>query len=399
MELKVGYKKTEIGVIPVDWEVEIVNNISNVKSGKRLPKGNYLLDTKNKYPYIRVKDMFIGGVSLNEIKYVPENIYPAIKNYRIFKDDIFISVAGTLGIVGKIPIQLDGANLTENANRLTDIKSNREFLLYVFTSDLIQNRIEEERTLGAQPKLALTRIRNFQIPLPPTIKEQTAIATVLSDTDSLIQALEKKIAKKQLIKKGAMQKLLNPKEGWVVKTLGEITHFSNGKAHEQFIENDAQYIVINSKFVSTQGRVFKTSSVNLSPLKKGDVAMVMSDIPNGKALAKCFLVPKDNKYALNQRICSLRAESVDNVFLSLILNRNKYYLSFDSGTGQTNLKRSDVLNCPIPLPPTKQEQTRIAQILSDMDSEIETLEKKLAKYKELKQGLMQVLLTGKIRLV
>ena len=127
--------------------------------------------------------------------------------------------------------------------------------------------------------------------------------------------------------------------------------------------------------------------------------MVMSDIPNGKALAKCFLVPEDNKYALNQRICSLRAESVDNVFLSLILNRNKYYLGFDSGTGQTNLKRNDVLNCPIPLPPTLEEQTRIAQILSDMDSEIEALEKKLAKYKQIKQGLMQVLLTGKIRLV
>ena len=131
------------------------------------------------------------------------------------------------------------------------------------------------------------------------------------------------------------------KKGWVVKSLGEIAQFLNGKAHEQFIENDAQFIVINSKFVSTQGRVYKTSSVNLCPLKKGDIAMVMSDIPNGKALAKCFLVPKDDRYALNQRICSLRAESVNNVFLSLILNRNKYYLAFDSGTGQTNLKRRD----------------------------------------------------------
>lgn len=196
-----------------------------------------------------------------------------------------------------------------------------------------------------------------------------------------------------------MQKLLTPKEGWEVKKLGEIVNFYNGKAHEQFIDKNGDFIVINSKFVSTAGEVFKSATINLCPLKKGDITMVMSNIPNGKALAKCFIVPTDDKYALNQRICALRTEIVDNTFLAFILNRNKYYLSFDSGTGQTNLKKNNVLECPIPLPSLKQEQTLIATILSDMDAEIEILGKKLAKYKELKQGLMQSLLTGKIRLV
>jgi len=181
--------------------------------------------------------------------------------------------------------------------------------------------------------------------------------------------------------------------------LREIAYFTNGKAHEQFIDEDGDFIVINSKFISTNGEVYKNANINLCPLKKGDITMVMSDIPNGKALAKCFVVPEYEKYALNQRICALRTEIADNNFLAYILNRNKYYLSFDSGTGQTNLKKDDVLECSIPLPPTKQEQTRIAAILSDMDSEMETLEEKLAKYKLLKQGLMQNLLTGNMRLI
>jgi type I restriction enzyme S subunit len=184
-------------------------------------------------------------------------------------------------------------------------------------------------------------------------------------------------------------------EDWEIKILGDIANFTNGQAHEQFIENDAKYIVINSKFVSSQGKIFKTSSVNLCPLKRGDIAMVMSDIPNGKALAKCFVVPRDNKYTLNQRICALRSVSVDNIFLSLIINRNKYYLSFDSGTGQTNLKKSDVLGCPIPIPQTIEEQKAIATVLSDTDKLIQALEKKIAKKQLIKKGAMQQLLKPK----
>ena len=156
-----GSKQTEVGVIPEDWEVKEIDDFAEVKSGKRLPLGNYLTDKETPYPYIRVADMVPGGVLLNDIKYVPEHVYPAIKNYRIFKEDIFISVAGTLGVVGKIPNSLNGANLTENADRLTNIVCDRDFLLFVLMSSLIQNTIESERTLGAQPKLALTRIRKF----------------------------------------------------------------------------------------------------------------------------------------------------------------------------------------------------------------------------------------------
>ena len=211
MEIKEGYKQTEVGVIPSDWEVKIIEEIAEAKSGKRLPLGCHLTEQETPYPYIRVADMFEGGVFLGNIKYVPESVYPAIKNYRIFKVDIFISVAGTLGIVGRIPDALDGANLTENADRLTNINCDRGYLLFVLMSSLIQNTIESERTLGAQPKLALTRIRKFQIPLPPTKVEQTRIATALSDMDAEIAALETKLAKYKQIKQGMMQELLTGK--------------------------------------------------------------------------------------------------------------------------------------------------------------------------------------------
>ncbi|MDL1974479.1 MAG: restriction endonuclease subunit S [Deltaproteobacteria bacterium] len=404
MEVKEGYKKTEIGVIPEDWEVEFVDNISDVKSGKRLPLGNYLMDTKTNYPYIRVADMFQGGVSLANIRYVPPNVYPTIKNYRIFKEDIFISVAGTLGIVGVIPNELDGANLTENADRLTSIKCDRDFLLYVFLSDLIQKRIEEERTLGAQPKLALTRIRKFQIPLPPTKEEQKAIAEVLSDTDNLIQALEKRIAKKRLIKQGAMQKLLTPKDGWKVKKLGEIAEIVGGGTPNTFIKKYwngriqwftpteigiNKYVVKSIRKITVEG--LKNSSARILPV--GTVLLT------SRAGIGDLSILKEGG-CTNQGFQSLIAKKlITNEFLYYLMITLKNVL-IQNASGSTFLEISPnrIKQIDVSIPNCK-KQSHIASILSDMDTEIETLEKKLAKYKQLKQGLMQNLLTGKIRLV
>lgn len=184
-------------------------------------------------------------------------------------------------------------------------------------------------------------------------------------------------------------------EDWEIKRLFEIADFRNGKAHEQFIVEDGNYKVVNSKFISTDGVVYKQSKVSIEPLHEGEIAMVMSDIPNGKALAKCFLVDKANSYTLNQRICAIRANEVNSNFLFRVLNRNKYYLDFDSGSGQTNLRKQDVLNCPLPIPKAYTEQTAIAEALSDADAMIASLEKLIEKKKKIKQGAMQELLRPK----
>lgn len=204
------FKITEVGEIPVEWEVKKISDICNVNGGKRLPKGYQLIDDKNKNPYIRVADMHNGGISLEDIKYVPNEAVNSIKNYTISKDDLFISVAGTLGIVGKVPECLDGANLTENADKLCDIKINKDFLMRVLQSDLIQKIIDSEKTSNAQPKLALTRIKEFLIPIPEK-EEQEKIANILISVDKQIEEYENKKMKLEELKKALMQQLLTGK--------------------------------------------------------------------------------------------------------------------------------------------------------------------------------------------
>ena len=205
---KHGFKQTEAGSIPEDWLIKSLDEIASVTSGKRLPLGHSLTEHETPHPYIRVTDMRPGTVSLSDIKFVPVNVFPRIRRYRIFKEDLFISVAGTLGIVGKIPPALDGANLTENADRITNITCSQEYLLHVMMAPPIQSTIESLQTIGAQPKLALMRIRKFSIPLPPSKAEQIAIAETISDMDAEIDVLEAKLSKARDLKQGMMQELL-----------------------------------------------------------------------------------------------------------------------------------------------------------------------------------------------
>jgi type I restriction enzyme S subunit len=193
-----------------EWDWVTLDSICDVKGGKRLPKGKALLDLPTPHPYIRVTDMYMGGIKKKEIKYVPIDVAPSIKNYIINKDDLFITVAGTLGLVGEVPHDLDGANLTENADKLTNIKCDKKFLLYVMKSRIIQRYIEAESTQNAQPKLALTRIRSFKAP-QPALEEQQKISAVLSNTDKEIELLEQQLVDLKQEKKALMQQLLTGK--------------------------------------------------------------------------------------------------------------------------------------------------------------------------------------------
>lgn len=204
------FKDTEIGQIPKAWEVLELKDIADIKGGKRLPKGYNLVNEDSGFPYIRVADMSKGSIDDSYIKYVPVEIEPMIKNYKISKDDLFISVAGTLGIVGSAPEKLDNANLTENANKICNIKCDRNYLLYYLQSQYIQNVISNERTVGAQPKLAIARIQKFLICQPET-DEQHRIAKILSTIDDRIELYEKEKENYTQMKKGLMEQLLTGK--------------------------------------------------------------------------------------------------------------------------------------------------------------------------------------------
>jgi type I restriction enzyme S subunit len=125
--------------------------------------------------------------------------------------------------------------------------------------------------------------------------------------------------------------------------------------------------------------------------------MVMSDVPNGKAIAKCFHVMKNCVYTVNQRVCILRTKNTNSKFLYYLINRNPYYLTFDDGIKQTNLRKDDVLGCSLLIPAKLEEQKKIASMLSICDNEIQILQTQLYALKKQKKGLMQVLLTGKKR--
>jgi type I restriction enzyme S subunit len=143
--------------------------------------------------------------------------------------------------------------------------------------------------------------------------------------------------------------------------------------------------------------VAKASNENLCPLYKNDITMVMSDIPNGKAFAKCFYIPEDDKYTLNQRICALTAKKgTDSKFLYYQMNRNNYYLAFNNGVSQTNLKKEEVLECPL-LMPDIEEQIQIVKLIDTATEELNQYQQKLEALQLQKKGLMQQLLTGQTR--
>ena len=148
-----------------------------------------------------------------------------------------------------------------------------------------------------------------------------------------------------------------------ITTLGKSCEFFNGKAHEKSIDENGQYIVVNSKFISQEGRVIKRTKEQMFPLYKGDIVMVMSDVPNGKALAKCFIIDKDDNYSLNQRICCIRSKEFDTKYLYYQLNRNEHFLAFNNGENQTNLRKDDILACPL-LKPSLEEQKRMVEELN-----------------------------------
>ncbi|MDO6761832.1 restriction endonuclease subunit S [Tamlana sp. 2_MG-2023] len=161
---------------------------------------------------------------------------------------------------------------------------------------------------------------------------------------------------------------------WTFCVLHDLANFWNGKAHEKGVDENGDFFLVNSRFVSTNGERFKRTNLALSPLKIDNIAIVMSDVPNGRALARCFLVKEDNKYTLNQRIGGVTLfEGINPEFMVLVLDRNQHYLDVNDGKKQSNLKRIQMISCPIPLPPLE-EQKEIVNVVETLFKEVEQLE-------------------------
>jgi len=158
------------------------------------------------------------------------------------------------------------------------------------------------------------------------------------------------------------KKPFNLPDGWEWCLLDKIVHFTNGKAHEQFIDSSGKYILVNSKYISMNGKVVKRTAQCMCSVYKNDILIVMSDVPNGKALARCFLVDKNDSYSLNQRIGSLSPlGTLLPIFLALQLNRNQHFLNFNDGKKQTNLRKDQILSCPLVIPPLPEQKAIVAK--------------------------------------
>ena len=174
--------------IPENWCWCRLGTLVAVLGGKRISAGRKLTSDNTGHVYIRVSDMKDGGVNTDNLLYVPEDIYPSISKYIISSADVFITVAGTIGRVGKIPAELDGSNLTENADRLVFTIIDQDWLILLLQSSLIQEQIIEATTKVGQPKLAIARIERLLVALPP-VKEQHRIVQRIEELLPLVKGL------------------------------------------------------------------------------------------------------------------------------------------------------------------------------------------------------------------
>ena len=175
--------------IPESWCWTTLGELCSIKGGKRLPKGKSFADTITPHIYIRVTDMKDHTVLLSSLKYIDEDVFAEIKNYTISSNDLYLTIAGTIGDVGFVPAELDGANLTENAAKLTDIKCSKQYLMYVLMSSIAQDHFCSRFHQVAQPKLSLETASSTLIPLPP-YREQLRIAEELDRWLGVVVSVE-----------------------------------------------------------------------------------------------------------------------------------------------------------------------------------------------------------------
>ena len=176
---------------------------------------------------------------------------------------------------------------------------------------------------------------------------------------------------------------------WEQRKLGDVAKYRNGKAHENDISEQGKFIVVNSKFVSTNGEVRKFSNKQIEPLFKNEIAFVLSDVPNGRAIARTFLVDKNDKYTLNQRIAGITPiEGTCPYFLHILMNRNKYFLQFDDGAKQTNLSVDDVIEFA-EYYPSSEEQQQIGNFFRQLDNLITLHQRKYDKLTNVKKSMLE----------
>ncbi|MDD5593157.1 MAG: restriction endonuclease subunit S [Candidatus Margulisbacteria bacterium] len=381
-----GDRRAKVGVIPDDWEVKGLDELGECIIGLTYSPSN-IVDYG--LLVLRASNIYNGKVAYEDNVYVNCDV-PQRK--RVRKNDLLICVrSGSRELIGKCALIDDRTEGMAFGAFMTIFRSSYgPFVFQQFQSHNIKKQIEEH--LGATiNQITNKSLQSFKIPFPPDEKERTIITAILSDADMLIESLEKLIAKKRAIKQGAMQALLTGKRRllgfsgeWQVEELGEIVEITKGQliTENTCIPGDIPVIAggkTPAYYHNKPNRWGSTITVSASGANAGFVAFYNYPI----FASDCSTIEEGGKY------------SVKYIYYQLLLNQSKIY-KIQTGGAQPHIHPSDLYPLQIPRP-EKQEQMAIADILSDMDAEIDALGLTLSKYKMIKISMMQNLLTGKIR--
>ena len=391
MELKPGYKQTEVGVIPEDWEVDKIKHLSQITTGSRNTQDRI---ENGAYPF------FVRSQKVEKI------------NSFSFDGEAVLTAGDGVG-TGKVFHYISGKfDFHQRVYKISNFSPTLDgYYFYLYFSSHFYNRISQMTAKSSVDSVRMEMIADMQIPIPPTKAEQTAIANALSDADALIQSLTRLIAKKRQIKQAAMQTLLNPyengrlKAGWVVKSLGEICDVRDG-THDspKYLDSGVKFVtsknIVNNKLdLSEISYISQMDAYEINKRSKvdhGDILMSMIG-----TIGNAVLVDYEPDFCI-KNIALLKTKNVNAEFLIQYIGSIEFQAllneSLDGGI-QKFISLGKLRALQIRIPFDKCEQTRIATILSGMDAEIAVLEAKLAKYRHIKQGMMQNLLTGRIRLV
>lgn len=380
MEL-LGYKQTEIGLIPEDWEVKKLGEICEIIMGQSPLSENYNQNGLG-LPLIQ------GNADIDNRRTIKRNYTSQItKRGKI--GDILMSVRAPVGEIAKVTFDCC------LGRGVCAIRSENNYLFhYLIYSESDWGRYSTGSTFDS---INSNQINEFSIAIPRSIPEQEAIAAALSDADAWVESLEQLIEKKRLLKQAAMQQLLTPKEDWEVKKLGDYVRFQTGfPFSSEYFNKDLRGL----RLVKNRDLRSDDSIIYYSGAFSDEFIVNNGDLLVGMDGDFEPVIWKKNKSLLNQRVGRIVSyNKISILYLSFALIT--ILKEIEQSTGSTTVKHlshSDIENINLKMP-SLSEQTCIATILSDMDAEIEALENQWAKAQQIKQGMMQELLTGRIRLV
>ena len=394
MEVRPGYKVTEVGVIPEEWDVKPFTQVTDLITCGIAATPEYVPETRG-YPFLSSTNVKDGRVLWSGYKHISTDLHRQLyHNNPPKRGDILYSRVGTFGEAAVVDVDFEFSVYVS----LTLIKPKQHldsrFLMQLLNSDAYKRRAREQIYLGGGVgNLNVDVVRRYPIVLPP-FPEQRAIAAALSDVDALLGGLERLIAKKRDLKQAAMQQLLTGQTRlpgfsgeWEVKRLGEIANLYQPETISASKFTESGYPVYGANGVVGHYHTANHKTWQVTVTCRGSTCGTVN-----RTVDKCWIT--GNAMVLN---CDQNPNIDKQFFYYLLLGQD--LSDCITGTGQPQIVRSPLAAVRVSFPGGLPEQTAIAAVLSDMDAELATLEARRDKTRALKQAMMQELLTGKTRLV